>query len=71
LENLDEPLDEGLIVELSYAKMRDKFIIGLRTDVRNLYNFSEDNLKGIHFPVYQCDEFISYYMSSKILEERK
>ncbi|RLJ00661.1 MAG: hypothetical protein DRP06_01585 [Candidatus Aenigmatarchaeota archaeon] len=72
LGNLDEPLDEGLVVELSYAKMMDKFTIGLRSDVRTPYGSPEDNLKGMHFfPGYQCDEFISHHMPSKTPEERE
>ncbi len=72
LANLDEPLDEGVVVELSYAKMMDKFTIGLRTDVRAPYGSLENNLKGMHFfPAYQCDEFISHYMPSKTPEERE
>jgi len=35
LANLDEPLDEGVVVETAYAKMMGKFVIGLRTDVRS------------------------------------
>ncbi len=72
LGNLDESLDEGVVVELSYAKMMDKFTIGFRTDVRAPYGSSEDNLKGMHFfPAYQCNEFISHYMPSKTPGERE
>ena len=28
--NLDEPLDEGMVVETSYAKLMGKYVIGLR-----------------------------------------
>lgn len=72
LANLDEPLDEGVVVETSYAKLMGKFVIGLRTDVRSPYGMPTDNFGGMHFfPVYQTDRFISHYMPSKTPKERK
>lgn len=72
LANLDEPLDEGVVVEVSYAKLMDKFIIGLRTDVRSPYGSALDALKGMHFfPAYQCNKFISHYMPCKNPVERE
>lgn len=57
LANLDEPLDPGVIVEVSYAKMIGKFVLGFRTDVRT--PFGNNNLIGMHiFPSCQCDIFI-------------
>ncbi len=68
LANLDEPLDEGVVVEISYAKLMGKKVIGFRTDVRAPYGNIEDPLKGMHFfPAYQCDYFISAYMPCKDL----
>lgn len=70
--NLDEPLDEGVVVEASYAKLMGKFVIGLRTDVRSPYGTPNDNFGGIHFfPAYQSHEFISHYMSAKTPKERE
>ncbi len=72
LANLDEPLDEGVVVETSYAKLMGKFVIGLRTDVRSPYGSPKNNFGGMHFfPAYQSHEFISHYMPSKTPEERE
>src|SRR3989344_5444522 len=49
LANFDEPLDEGVIVEASYATLMGKFVIGLRTDVRSPYGSLEDAFRGMHF----------------------
>ncbi|MCK5149565.1 nucleoside 2-deoxyribosyltransferase [Candidatus Pacearchaeota archaeon] len=72
LANFDEPLDEGVVVESSYAKLMGKFVIGLRTDIRSPYGAPNDNFGGMHFfPAYQSHEFISHYMPSKTPEERE
>jgi nucleoside 2-deoxyribosyltransferase len=72
LANFDEPLDEGVVVEASYAKLMGKFIIGLRTDVRSPYGAPNDNFKGMHFfPALQTHKFISHYVSSKTPKERE
>jgi len=72
LANLDEPLDEGVVVEASYAKLMGKFVIGLRTDVRSPYGTPKDNFGGMHFfPAYQAHQFLSHYMPSKTPEERE
>lgn len=71
LANLDEPIDEGVVVETSYAKLMGKYVIGLRTDVRSPYGTPSDNFGGMHFfPAYQTHQFISHYMPSKNPEER-
>ncbi|MEA3248624.1 MAG: nucleoside 2-deoxyribosyltransferase [Nanoarchaeota archaeon] len=71
LANLDEPLDEGVMIETSYAKLMGKFVIGLRTDVRSPYGIPTDNFGGMHFfPAYQTHQFIHHYMPSKTPEER-
>lgn len=72
LANFDEPLDEGAVVEASYAKLMGKFVIGLRTDVRSPYGTSNDNFRGMHlFPAYQSNIFIPHYMPSKTPKERE
>lgn len=72
LANLDEPLDEGLVVEISYAKLMDKFIIGFRTDVRSPYGSITDSFGGMHFfPALQCNKFFLHYMPCKTPAERK
>ncbi len=69
LANLDEPLDEGVVVEASYAKLMGKFVIGLRTDIRRPY--PTENIGGMHtFPAYQTHQVIHHYMPSKTPEER-
>lgn len=71
LANLDEPLDEGVVVEAAYAKLIGKFVIGLRTDVRSPYGTPDDNFGGMHFfPAYQSHNYISHYMPSKTPQER-
>lgn len=58
---LDEPLDDGMIVELCYGKRLGKKIIGLRTDNRTPFGSDIAHLRGIHpFPAYQCDIFIGH-----------
>lgn len=70
LANLDEPLDEGVVTEITFARLIGKFIIGLRTDVRSPYGLPSNPLKGMHFfPAYQCNKLISYNMLSKNFEE--
>jgi nucleoside 2-deoxyribosyltransferase len=58
--NLDEPLDDGVLVEISYAKLMGLPVIGFRTDARSPYGPSTDPLKGIHFfPAFQCDIYLA------------
>jgi len=71
LANFDEPLDEGVVVEASYAKLIGKFIIGLRTDIRSPYGASDGNFGGMHFfPAYQTHQFLLDYMPSRTPAER-
>ena len=61
--NLDEPLDEGVVVEISYARLMNKPVIGFRTDVRSPFGRSDDPLGGMHFfPAFQCDVFVHHAM---------
>lgn len=72
LANLDEPLDEGVVVEASYGKLMGKFVIGLRTDQRSPYGRPDDYYGAMHFfPVHQTHRFISHYMPSRTPEERE
>ncbi len=72
LANLDEPLDEGVVVESSYGKLMGKFIIGIRTDIRTPYGSLEDDYGAMHFfPAYQCHKFISHYMPCRMPLESK
>ena len=71
--NLDEPQDEGVLVELAHAKNLHKYNIGFRTDVRSPYGNSKDTFRGMHFfpGLYLCDTFISHYMPCKNLTQAK
>jgi len=42
LANLDEPLDPGVIVEMIFAKMMGKHIIGYRTEMRTTFGSMND-----------------------------
>ena len=64
--NLDEPIDEGLAVEITHARLLGKPVIGFRTDIRSPYGSALDALGGIHtFVAYQCRYFIRHYMPGK------
>lgn len=59
IANLDEPLDEGVITEICYARMIGKPVIGFRTDVRTPYGEADNVFAGMHFfPPFQCHEFV-------------
>jgi nucleoside 2-deoxyribosyltransferase len=56
---LDEPLDEGVLVELSYARRLGLPCVGIRTDTRTPYGAPGDSLGGIHFfAAFQCTSFL-------------
>ncbi len=70
LANLDEPVDEGVVTEISYAKLLNKPVVGFRTDVRPGYGKLEEPLGGMHFfPAFQCDYFIKEYMPCNKVEK--
>jgi hypothetical protein len=70
--NLDEPLDEGVVVESSYGKLMGKLVIGLRTDLKSPYGRTDDDYEAMHFfPAYQTHRFISYCVPSRTPEERE
>ena len=72
LANFDEPLDEGVIVEVSYARLMGKFVVGFRTDVRSPYGVVEGRFGGMHFfPAFQSDVFIRHSFYSRTREERE
>ncbi|MDF1655690.1 MAG: nucleoside 2-deoxyribosyltransferase [Coxiellaceae bacterium] len=55
---LDEPVDDGVITEITYAHLMGKKVIGLRTDSRGLFGHHE-LLGGMHsFVAMQCDYLI-------------
>ena len=56
--NLDEPLDEGVVVELTYARLMGKPVIGYRTDSRTPFG-GVDGMGGLHsFVGYQCNDLV-------------
>ena len=70
LANLDEPPDPGVDIELCYASLFEKYIIGYRTDVRSPYGGLDDTAKGMHFfPAYQCDAFLYTHMPCETMEQ--
>ncbi|MBS3087640.1 hypothetical protein J4226_03525 [Candidatus Pacearchaeota archaeon] len=73
LANLDEPQDEGVLVELAHAKNISRHNIGFRTDVRSPYGSSSDGFGGMHFfpGLYLCDTFIQHYMPCKTPQDAK
>jgi len=73
LANLDEPQDEGVLVEMAHAKDISKYIIGFRTDVRSPYGSNSDTFGGMHFfpGLYSCDTFIRHHMSCKTTQDAK
>lgn len=64
--NLDEPQDEGVMIELAHARHLGKVNVGYRTDVRTPYGSSQHPLRGIHFfPAFQCDYFVPHFVPAK------
>jgi len=65
---LDEPADEGVIVEVKEAKRIHMPVIGYRTDIRSPYGSDKNEVRGAHFfPAYSCDMLINF-TSGKISE---
>ncbi len=70
LANLDEPLDDGVIVEMCDARSRGIPVVGFRTDVRTPYGGPASPLGGVHFfPAFQCDVFFRHHMPSRAADE--
>ena len=70
LANLDEPIDEGVVVEQCFAKMMGKKSVGYRTDVRSPYGGMQDLFGGMHcFPGFICDSFIDAPSSGRDLAD--
>lgn len=59
---LDEPMDEGVIVEICYAKLLGIPVVGVRTDSKAPFGEKEDKFGGGHFfPMFQCTRMIFNY----------
>jgi len=66
---LDEPLDEGVLIEIAFARQLGIPVVGVRTDARAPFGKVEDPLGGIHFfAAFQCTEFL---MASPILNPKQ
>ncbi len=58
---LNEPIDPGVIVEICYARIMEKYVIGLRSDIRQPFGNYHSRFGGMHFfPGFQCNYFIQY-----------
>lgn len=67
---LDEDLDPGVLVEITYAKMMGKYVIGIRTDVRSPYG--SNSKEGIHFfPMFQLDDYIFFQEKMETSDQLK
>ncbi|MBW2979762.1 nucleoside 2-deoxyribosyltransferase [Candidatus Woesearchaeota archaeon] len=56
---LNEPLDPGVIVEICYARLLGKQVVGLRSDTRQPFGDYSSRFGGMHFfPAFQCDYFL-------------
>ena len=68
--NLDEQIDEGVIVEISYARQLGMKIFGYRTDARTPFGSANSKFGGAHFfPALQCDRFELYAMPNRTEDE--
>lgn len=66
LANWDEPIDEGVTVEVLYGRMMGKSIVGFRTDVRSPYGEFSENYGGMHgFLAFQNDALARKQMPNK------
>jgi len=56
---LNEPLDPGVIVEICYARLLGRQVVGLRSDTRQPFGDYNTRFGGMHFfPAFQCDYFL-------------
>lgn len=72
LANFDEPPDQGVDIETTYAKTIGKFVLGFRTDIRSPYGNLNNNFRGMHFfPGKQTTIFLHHSMPSKTPDTRE
>ena len=58
--NLDEPTDPGVLVEVMFAHMMGKPVLGYRTEARSPYGTLSDFTTGMHFfKFFPLDAFLS------------
>lgn len=67
---LDEDLDPGVLVEITFGNMLDKTIIGLRTDSRSPFGKTPE--QGAHFfAILQLDDFLYFDDVLKNVQQAK
>ncbi|CAF1057242.1 unnamed protein product [Didymodactylos carnosus] len=67
LGHIDEPMDEGVVVELTWGRTLGKAVIGWRTDTRPVFGEMSHSLKGIHwFVSNQCGKYIYHAFDNMI-----
>ena len=60
IANLDEPTDPGVLVEIMFAHMMGKPVLGYRTEARSPYGTLFDYTKGMHFfKFFPLDAFLT------------
>jgi len=69
--NCDEPFDVGVAIEMQFARIIGKDVIGYRTDVRSPHKYFTNPFEGMHpFPGYACNHFIYQPMLNTSIEEK-
>lgn len=70
IANLDEPVDEGVVIEMAYGRMFGKKVVGFRTDVRSPFGNLSDSFCGGHFfPAFQAHAYVSCFIPSRTPDE--
>jgi len=72
LARLDEPIDEGVVKEICFAKTARIPIIGYRTSITTPFGPASGETRGAHFfPPYTCDNFFLISPSFRTSTEEK
>ena len=59
IANLDETTDPGVLVEIMFAHMMGKPVLGYRTEARSPYGTLTDYTRGMHFfKFFPLDAFL-------------
>jgi len=57
--NMDDPVDIGMTVEVSYASIVNLPVVGVRTDIKSPFGNVNDLISINPFPVMQCDVYLA------------
>jgi hypothetical protein len=60
IANLDEDLDPGVIIEIMFAKMMGKPVIGYRTEMSTPKGKQTECHSGMHFFLHSHDKIINF-----------